>query len=92
MATNHPQPGPPRTRHQWYIAPAVGKALASSPMASATKSVPTLTSGQPMPSAAGPPPVMATSYVVTTPVRMLMIEKLSAKLENPPIDRSSSCA
>lgn len=90
MAVNHPQAGPPSKAAQWYIAPAVGKALASSAIASATSNVPAATSGHPMPRAAGPPFLMATSYVVTMPVRTLMIEKLTAKLENPPIARRSS--
>jgi hypothetical protein len=59
----------------------VGNALASSAIAIATSIVPTQTSGHPTPSPMGPPAWMAILYVEKTPVRTLMIEKLSAKLE-----------
>src|SRR3954464_11518178 len=51
-----------------------------------------LTSGQPIPPVAGPPGPIASLYVVMHPVRTLMMEKLTAKLENPPIRRRSCCA
>lgn len=70
----------------------MGNALASSAIASATSIVPALTIGQPTPIAAGPPAPMASEYAVMQPVRTLMIEKLTAKLEKPPIRRRSSCA
>jgi len=41
---------------------------------------------------AGPPAASASLYPVMQPVRTLMIEKLTAKLEKPPMRRRSSWA
>src|SRR6476659_1862632 len=91
-AVNQPHPVPPRRLAQWYIAPEVGIADASSAMLSATASVKTLTSGHPKVISAGPPITSPCEYRVTAPVRIEMIENEIAKLEKPPMVRNSSCA
>jgi hypothetical protein len=73
-------------------ATAVGSALASSAIATATSIVPTETTTHPNTSPNRPPRSSPCAYVAKIPVRTLMTEKLSAKLEKPPIDRRSSCA
>src|SRR5262245_54580883 len=92
QAVNQPQPLPPRRHDQWYIAPEVGSAVASSAMLQTTASVKSVTRGQPKAISAGPPIFSPCPYSVTAPVRIEMIENEMAKLEKPPIVRKSSCA
>src|SRR5262245_10950634 len=92
QAVNQPQPLPPSLHDQWYIAPDVGSALASSAMLQTTASVKSVTRGQPKAISAGPPIFNPWPYSVTAPVRIEMIENEMAKFENPPIVRNSSCA
>ena len=47
--------------------------------------------GQPMPMEAPPVAQSARWKEVTPPARMQMMEKLMAKLENPPMRLSNSC-
>src|ERR687889_2505041 len=76
---------------QKYRPPAVGYTEQISAIARATHSTKIPTSGQPMVIATGPPAFMAMRYDVMHPASTEMIEKETAKLENPDIPRWSSC-
>src|SRR5262249_19005738 len=92
QAVAQAQPRRPRRKAQKYTPPAVGYAEAISAIDAATASVKTLTSGQPMELATGPANLRPYPNSSTAPVRMEMMEKETAKLENPPISRKSCCA
>src|SRR5262249_3831758 len=92
QAVKNPQPGPPRMALQWYSAPAVGYALASSAMLQATSRVITETRSHPPTTPAGPPQLRPHVYWVTAPVRIEMIENERAKLPDPPRRRRSGWA
>src|SRR5215218_9853787 len=76
---------------QKYSPPAVGYTEQISAMARATHRTNTPTSGHPIVMAAGPPAFIAIRYDVMQPASTEMIEKETAKLENPLIPRCSSC-
>src|SRR5262245_55519332 len=61
-------------------------------MLAATASVNNVAIGQPSVISRGPPISRPCPNSVTAPVRMEMMEKETAKLENPPIPRINSCA
>src|SRR5690348_1433322 len=91
-AVTHAQLLPPSRYAQKYNPPAVGYAEASSAIEAATQRVKRLTIGQPTVLMTGPANLSPEPYSSTAPVRMEMIEKEMAKLENPPISRNSCCA
>src|SRR3954454_16807123 len=78
-AVNQPQPVPLRRLAQWYIAPDVGIADASSAMLSATARVKTLPSSHQNVSSASRHITSPSDSSVTASVRMEMIEKEIAK-------------
>src|SRR5207249_1152409 len=90
-AVSQAHPLPPRRNAQKYRPPAVGYADASSAMLAATASVKKLTTGQPTVLTIGPASFSPYPYRRIAPVRIEMIEKLTAKLEKPPISRKSCC-
>src|SRR5215217_9448512 len=76
---------------QKYSPPAVGYTEQISPIDRATHRTNSPTSGQPMVMATGPPAFIAMRYDVMHPARTEMMEKETAKFENPLSPRCSSC-
>src|SRR5712691_8055553 len=91
-AVTHAHRRPPSRNAQKYSPPAVGYALAISAIDAATASVKRLTTGHPTELTTGPANFSPYPYSSTAPVRMEMMEKETAKFENPPISRKSCCA